>query len=98
MSDFISAIKRIIEDWVEGKPRLVHYESRQPLESSEPAATEDAVEADVRTQLRNYLGVQLSNATLLFAVLNGIQRARRSQLKARSAFSSGQAATCPGKT
>ena len=27
MSDFISAIKRFIEDWVEGKPRLVHYES-----------------------------------------------------------------------
>ena len=49
MSDFISAIKRFIEDWVEGKPRLIHYESRQPLESSEPAATEDAVEADVRT-------------------------------------------------
>ena len=49
MSDFISAIKRFIEDWVEGKPRLVHYESRQPLESSEPDAAEDAVEADVTT-------------------------------------------------
>ena len=49
MSDFISAIKRFIEDWVEGKPRLVHYESRQPLESSEPDAAEDAVEADATT-------------------------------------------------
>ena len=49
MSDFISAIKRFIEDWVEGKPRLVHYESPQPLESSEPDAAEDAVEADVTT-------------------------------------------------
>ena len=49
MSDFISAIKRFIEDWVEGKPRLVHYESRQPLESSEPDANEDAVGADVTT-------------------------------------------------
>ena len=49
MSDFISAIKRFIEDWVEGKPRLVHYESRPPLESSEPYAAEDAVEADVTT-------------------------------------------------
>mgnify|MGYP003862929945 FL=1 len=49
MSDFISAIKRFIEDWVEGKPRLVHYESRQRLESSEPDATEDAIEADVTT-------------------------------------------------
>jgi hypothetical protein len=29
MSDFISAIKRFIEDWVEGKPRLVHYESKR---------------------------------------------------------------------
>jgi len=49
MSDFISAIKRFIEDWVEGKPRLVHYESRQRLESSEPDETEDAIEADVTT-------------------------------------------------
>ena len=49
MSDFISAIKRFFEDWVEGKPRLVHYESRQRLESSEPDATEDAIEADVTT-------------------------------------------------
>jgi uncharacterized protein YjbI with pentapeptide repeats len=49
MSDFISAIKRFIEDWVEGKPRLVHYESPKPLESTEPDAAEDAVEADVRT-------------------------------------------------
>ena len=49
MSDFISAIKRFIEDWVEGKPRLVCYESRQPLESSEPDAAEDAVEADATT-------------------------------------------------
>ena len=49
MSDFISAIKRFIEDWVEGKPRLVQYESRHPLESSEPDATEDAIEADVTT-------------------------------------------------
>ena len=29
MSDFISAIKRFIEDWVEGEPRLVHYETVQ---------------------------------------------------------------------
>jgi hypothetical protein len=29
MSDFISAIKRFIEDWVEGKPKLVHYETVQ---------------------------------------------------------------------
>ena len=28
MSDFISAIKRFIEDWVEGKPRLVLYETK----------------------------------------------------------------------
>ena len=52
MSDFISAIKRFIEDWVDGKPRLVHYESRQPLESSEPDAAEDAVEADVTTPVQ----------------------------------------------
>ena len=32
MSDFISAIKRFIEDWVEGKPRLVHYETPQPVD------------------------------------------------------------------
>jgi hypothetical protein len=29
MSAIISAIKRFIEDWVEGKPRLVHYESKR---------------------------------------------------------------------
>jgi hypothetical protein len=28
MSDFISAITRFIEDWVEGKPRLVLYETK----------------------------------------------------------------------
>ncbi|MDA2966348.1 MAG: pentapeptide repeat-containing protein [Actinomycetota bacterium] len=33
MSDFISAIKRFIEDWVESKPRLVHYETVQPAEN-----------------------------------------------------------------
>ena len=49
MSDFISAIKCIIEDWVEGKPRLVQYEAPQPLESTEPDAAEDAVEADATT-------------------------------------------------
>ena len=49
MSDFISAIKRFIEDWVEGKPRLVHYESNDPVESSEPNTAEDEVEADVTT-------------------------------------------------
>ena len=49
MSDFISAIKRFIEDWVEGKPRLVHYESNEPVESSEPNTAEDAVEADATT-------------------------------------------------
>ena len=31
MSDFISAIKRFIEDWVEGKPRLVHYERAEDV-------------------------------------------------------------------
>ena len=49
MSDFISAIKRFIEDWVEGKPRLVHYEAPQPLGLSEPDVAEDAVEADATT-------------------------------------------------
>ena len=49
MSDFISAIKRFIEDWVEGKPRLVDYESNDPVESSEPNTAQDAVEADVTT-------------------------------------------------
>ena len=49
MSDFISAIKRFIEDWVEGKPRRVHYESPQPLGSSEPDVAEDEVEADATT-------------------------------------------------
>jgi len=49
MSDFISAIKRFFEDWVEGKPRLVHYESNEPVESSEPNTAEDAVEADATT-------------------------------------------------
>jgi hypothetical protein len=29
MSDFISAIKRFIENWVDGKPKLVHYETVQ---------------------------------------------------------------------
>ena len=32
MSDFISAIKRFINDWVEGKPQLVHYERPQPVD------------------------------------------------------------------
>ena len=32
MSDFISAIKRFIEDWVEGKPKLVHYETPEAVE------------------------------------------------------------------
>ena len=49
MSDFISAIKRFIEDWVEGKPRLVHYESNEPVESSEPNTAEDEVAADATT-------------------------------------------------
>ena len=49
MSDFISAIKRFIEDWVEGKPRLVHYETNEPVNASEPDAAEDAVPADVTT-------------------------------------------------
>jgi len=29
MSDFISAIKRFIEDWLDGKPKLVHNETVQ---------------------------------------------------------------------
>ena len=29
MSDIISAIKRFIENWVEGKPKLVQYETVQ---------------------------------------------------------------------
>ena len=49
MSDFISAINRISIDWVDGQPRLVHYESNEPVESSEPNTAEDAVEADATT-------------------------------------------------
>ncbi len=31
MSDFISAIKRFVEDWVEGKSQLVHYEPAEDV-------------------------------------------------------------------
>ena len=51
MSDFISAIKRFIEDWVEGKPRLVHYETAEPLKSSDADTAEEEVTTDVPTQV-----------------------------------------------
>jgi uncharacterized protein YjbI with pentapeptide repeats len=51
MSDFISAIRRFVENWVDGKPKLVHYETAEPLESSDADTAEEEVTTDVPTQV-----------------------------------------------
>jgi hypothetical protein len=51
MSDIISAIKRFVENWLDGKPKLVHYETAEPRESSDADTAEDAVTTDVPTQV-----------------------------------------------
>ena len=56
MSDFISAIKRFIEDWVEGKPRLVHYEPAENIVDEQadevPVEISQLSEPEVPTEIQ----------------------------------------------
>ena len=58
MSDFISAIKRFIEDWVEGKPRPVQSETLEAVEHDKgPIEQRDIV---IRRIERNTAGEKIS--------------------------------------
>jgi uncharacterized protein YjbI with pentapeptide repeats len=58
MSDFISAIKRLIEDWVEGKPKLINYEAPEAVEPDKsPIELRDIV---IRRVERNTAGEKIS--------------------------------------